>query len=392
MRICCMTSAYPDFPGAFRGSFVWKSNLLLKKLGCDIVTVTPLIFDKSRAQEEDESGPVIRFPFCSGNRTLFSYRRIPVFRMPLYLISGMLAGLRAIRVQKSDVIVAHWLVPTGPVAVLCGLLTRKPVVLLAHGTDVMTWGRKAWLRPLFGFLMRRSAAIVVNSEQVRDELVGLGADIEKTVIVRACGVDTTLFSPDTDGTVVRQEFKIPSRNAVVLFVGGLNYCKAIDVLIHAFAEVSDEKTKLLLVGSGDDRENLEKLAAELEISKNVIFAGSRPPEAIPGIMAASDIFVLPSRQEGMGLVVLEAMASGKPIVASRAGGIPSIVTDGTNGILFDTDDPDDLAEKLTSVLNDRALREELAVNARRSAIEKYSSDIQARILLDLLEKVAPSDA
>jgi len=186
---------------------------------------------------------------------------------------------------------------------------------------------------------------------------------EKIVVIPN-GVDTERFSPRTPPS-------LNSNEKMVLACGRLVKAKGFDLLIRAAAELKSVQVKFVIVGTGKQKKELLKLARELEVEKKVIFLGSVPYEELPGVYASSDVVVVPSRKEAASRVVLEAMASGKPVVASRTGGIKEFIRDGEWGFFFEPGNFRDLAQKLLTLLSDKKLALKMGRRGREEA-EKYS--------------------
>jgi glycosyltransferase involved in cell wall biosynthesis len=161
----------------------------------------------------------------------------------------------------------------------------------------------------------------------------------------------------------------------ILYVGGLREGKGVDILIRALVRIKSEhpKVKLHIVGTGSSSSYLKALSVQEGMERNVIFWGQADYFSIPKFYIGADICVFPSKHEAFGIVILEAMASGKPVVASNAGGIPEIISDGENGILVKPDDPDALAESILTLLRNDTLRNRLSGNALKTAAN-YSWD------------------
>ncbi len=184
------------------------------------------------------------------------------------------------------------------------------------------------------------------------------------------GVDCRRFRPELDGEAVRARYGLHGVK-VVLFVSALtkwHRYKGLPVLLQAI-QLSKSRmpdVRLLVVGDGDQRPSYEAMARSSGIGDRVIFAGDVPEEDLPYHYAASDVLVLPSldRSEGFGVVLLEANACGKAVLASRVGGIPSYVKDGCNGVLVEPRDPAMLARKLIALLNEKSVD---AVSCREAA-------------------------
>ncbi|MGN6379882.1 MAG: glycosyltransferase [Gaiellales bacterium] len=263
---------------------------------------------------------------------------------------------------KPDVVYAHYLVPTGLVGIAAAAAAHAPLVVTAHGGDVAN----ARSNPLLGLLtrrvVRRSAAVVAVSGYVAGRLPPGGSRVE----VIDCGVDTRLFAPSpraADG---------PPR---YLFVGSLDERKNPRRLLRAFSQLEDGS--LAVVGGGP-------LEAELRAAAppGVEFAGRLTPEGVRDRLAASDVLVAPSLVEPQGQQVLEALASGRPVVATRIGG-PAEVVDERCGMLVDPLDVDSIADGMR-----RAAQLPIPCPAAVEAAAAHSREVQVGRIDALLSEVA----
>jgi D-inositol-3-phosphate glycosyltransferase len=187
------------------------------------------------------------------------------------------------------------------------------------------------------------------------------------------GIDLDLFYP-RGREASRAELGLEKARPVILWVGRLEKLKGVDILVGAAAQLAEREFTLLVVG-GDDRSRdlLEELNAQAiaeGIGENVRFEGAVPHDRLPLYYSAADVVVVPSYYESFGLVAIEAMACGTPVVASRVGGLVSTVNDGVNGYLIPWRCPEPFAEKLEVLLNNPELRANFSVAARRS-VERY---------------------
>ncbi len=196
-------------------------------------------------------------------------------------------------------------------------------------------------------------------------------------------VDYELFQPDVNGGTIRQELGIARGENVVLWLGRVVVHKGIEDLIEAAQFV--ENTKFIVGGEGPYLNTIKRMAKSLGIESKVIFTGRVPKAKLPLFYAACDLFVLPSvsRLEAFGIVALEAMSSGKPVVVTDMPGVREVVTDGVEGLLADPLNAEDLAEKINTLLSNPELRERMGNDGREKVIEKFS----IKAIVDRLESV-----
>lgn len=253
------------------------------------------------------------------------------------------------------------------VLILWKLMTRRKLVVTVH-MDPIGSGLFKLIFKLERFVLRavisRADSIRISTEHFsRDSLFG-GISQNKISII-PFGIDVNKFNP-VEG----------EKKTVFLFVGRLSrthYFKGVELLLRAFKSVLEKNggAELLIVGDGDERKNYERVAEKLHISRHVTFLGAVSDEELPGVYSRASCFVLPSTDtsETFGLVLLEAMASGVPVIASRLPGVDSVVSDGYSGHLIE---PGNETE-LVNAMNDAAVRKNewknFGVNARARALE-----------------------
>jgi glycosyltransferase involved in cell wall biosynthesis len=214
-------------------------------------------------------------------------------------------------------------------------------------------------------------AVVANCAAIRDDVQASGLVDASRVSVIVNGIDAGRI-PAGGGASVREELGIPADVPVVAVLGRLVRDKAHDDALRAFATILSRQpaARLLIAGGGKLEGEIRSLAAELAPAGSVIFAGHR--NDVPAVLDASDVVLVTSHREGMPHVVLEAMAAGKPIVATRVAGIPEMIEHGREGLLVDAGATDAAAGEVLSLLGDRALAERLGAAARRRVLGEFS--------------------
>ncbi|MFH1773833.1 MAG: glycosyltransferase family 4 protein [Methanobacteriota archaeon] len=285
--------------------------------------------------------------------TYGNYVDIPVFRALSFIFSGFFKGIK----EEFDVIHAHYAVPQGFLGVLLKKVQRKPLVVTLHGSDITLLAKGA-ARQAVKFVLDNSDAVIAVSEFLKREAVKLGVSEGKIKVIYG-GVPAREEK--------KEEFQLKGR--AVTFVGSLVWQKGVDVLIRAFKGVKEKfpDAELVIIGDGREKKSLQKLSNELGVDTN--FLGYR--EDLNSLLEKSAVLVLPSREEGFGLALLDAMAAGVPAVASRVGGIVEIVEHEYNGILVEKENPEELAKGILQVLENEGLREKLIENGKKT-LKKFS--------------------
>ena len=189
------------------------------------------------------------------------------------------------------------------------------------------------------------------------------------------GIDTAIFKKKED-TNYRQKLDIGNDAVVITFVGRLIYAKGVQDLISAFSKIKDTapEIKVLIVGDGPYRANLENLAYQTDCASSILFLGQKNQDEVIDVLSATDIFVNPSYSEGLGISVMEAASIGLPIIATDVGGTREIITTDKTGILVKARDVGQLAEALCRLCANAELREKLGKNARILAERKFNWD------------------
>jgi glycosyltransferase involved in cell wall biosynthesis len=240
-------------------------------------------------------------------------------------------------------------------------------------------------------LMDRSDALIAVSKYTTEELTELYGIKEEKIHVIYNGVDILKFKPRPNRAELRREFELEGKKKIVLFVGRLYHRKGLEILLHSIPSVLRDvkEVKIAISGTGfkNKEESLRKLARKLEIEDYVSFLGYVPDEKLPDLYAASDIFVLPAIYENFPFAILEAQATGLPVITTKVGGIPEFLVDNENGFLIDPGDSDQLSQKILTLLQDPKLSREMGERGRRLIEEKFSWGLITSQVIDLYHKL-----
>jgi phosphatidylinositol alpha-1,6-mannosyltransferase len=228
-------------------------------------------------------------------------------------------------------------------------------------------------RSMYKKALDNASDVISVSHYIRDR-VRQDFGVDSTVI--PLSVDTEKFKPVADKSALRRELGLPDVPLVFMVSNMDDRRKRADLLIRTMPLVlrSVKDARLLLAGNAGPETvaELNGMAERLGVKDNIMITGRLDEMAVRRYLAASDLFVLPSREEAGGMVVLEAMASGVPVIGSDRGGITEYINEGRNGFLFDSDSIEDLADKVVSLLRDEAMARSIGHNGRRLAASKYT--------------------
>lgn len=361
-RLLVTASTFPRWKGDTEPRFILDlSKALLKYF--DVTVLVPATIG-AKDIEVLEGVKVVRYHYLPIHKweTLcypgaimprIKEKKIRILQVP-FLFFSLYWTLKKI-LPEYDIVHAHWLIPQGIVQ----SFFKKNYIITGHGGDVTSLN-KGVIKKLKIRALKRASYVTAVSKALKKEMLSLEKDI--AVTVRSMGVNCAEFSPEYR---VDNYFNQMGKK-VILFVGRLAEKKGVSYLIEAMKEVD---AKLVIVGKGTLEAELKRQAQEQ--GSKIIFLGPKTHEELKVIYASADVFVAPSitakdgDKEGFGLVFLEAMASGIPVIGSNSGGIPDIVHNGINGFLTEEKNAYDIANKINFLLAHQDIYEQI----RHGAIE-----------------------
>jgi glycosyltransferase involved in cell wall biosynthesis len=268
---------------------------------------------------------------------------------------------------------------------------RLPLIVTAHSLfgehDAIT------IETVMAPNLRAADRVIAVSGHIADQAFQLGVNVHRVRVIRS-GVDIDRFRP-RDRASARRTLGVADATPLVLFVGNLEPRKQVDVLVQAMVEVRRRipAAQLVIVGSGesagvlDQTEGLMRLTRNLELLAAVHFAGRVEDQQLLDYYAAADVFALPSSSEAQGIVALEAMACGLPVVATAVGGLLETIQDGRTGHLVRSGDVAALAEGILALLENEPHRREIAANARQAVEHDFSWARAIEATIDVYREV-----
>jgi glycosyltransferase involved in cell wall biosynthesis len=288
----------------------------------------------------------------------------------------------ALRRERIDVLHAHSFGQNAWASVI-GRLTRVPAVI-AHEHNWAFTGRA--LRPVIDreLIARFASTMIVVSREARRRMIEVERIPPERLVLLPNGIRAL---PPGDGGAVRKELGIGPDAPVIGTVCILRSEKALDVLVRAAALLVRDfpRLRVLIVGDGDERVRVEALVEQLGLGDHVLLTGARTD--VPDILGALDVAVMPSDYEGIPLSILEFMDAGKPIVASRVGGIPEVIEEGVHGVLVPPRDEAALAAAIGRLLRDTDAAREMGTRARDRCRREFSLDRTVERLQQLYERL-----
>ncbi len=382
ITVLIVTSSFPRPPLWMDGGFIWTKAVTLREKGISVIVLCP--HGNGAPLHEDRDGIIIhRFPYffpfraekLSGGRGLYhATRKNPVTALALvpYTLSCIAHAILLTKKYQPNIIHTHWIIPNGLAGACVNLIFKTPHVTSIHGTDVTISSDNPVLSMMIRIISRFTTSITTNSSFTGKKL---------SAIIPGYGPFATIPMGIYCEPCTGPEKKVARETDVILFVGRLIDWKGVNILVSSMKKVRDtvRNARLVIVGDGPERKSLADRVKELGLEDSVTFTGQVSDEELKDYYSRASVFVLPSitvnnQTEGLGVVLLEAMASGIPVIGSNTGGIPDIIEDKVNGLLVPPGDPDALAEAIIRIFEDRDLADRFREAGLETVKGRFSWD------------------
>lgn len=371
-HLITVTTFFPNSADRHRAIFVANLVRALRRL-CEVSVVSPVVYAppvrcirKWRALRNIAAREIV-------DDAVVFHPRFAVFPKLAWLSGvtyclGILSTIDRLRsVSRNSVLHAHFAYPDGVGVALAARLLRLPYIITVHGSDINVYSTHRTLWPQMQWALRNAAYVIVVSRDLETKVrTRSHGAVNNLFYIPCAGFNPALFFP-RDRTIAREKLNQIVRSKIVLFVGQLVAIKGVEYLLEAWNILLTDRRlskfdKLVIVGEGDYCHKLKARAAKLGLGESIGFTGALKQTEIADWLAAADLLCLPSLNEGTPNVVIEAMASGRAVVATNVGGLPEIVEQGKNGILVQPADSLDLAEGLAIALSTNWIADSVAAS------------------------------
>jgi glycosyltransferase involved in cell wall biosynthesis len=387
MNVLFLTHSFPRSEGDAAGSFILRLAVALRGEDIKVRVVAPA-GPGLPASEEIEGIGVERFRYAPRRYEKLAYTGnmasdvasswTAKLALVGFLGADFVHAVRARRSFEPQIVHAHWWFPNGVVGTWVGGLAHIPLVTTLHGTDVRLARTVGVAKPLFGHVLKHSAAVTTVSRWLKEETQSLVPGVNPTVAPMP--VATDLFGPGASRDGDR-----------LLFVGRLNNQKGVEHVLHALASMKTPAT-LDIVGDGPNRESLKLLAESLGIAPRIRWHGQLSQSALPPIYQRAAAVVLPSVDEGLGLVAVEALLCETPVVAFDSGGRRDVIQNEKTGLLVKPGDRAALAAALDDLLARDGRGSQLGKAGRLYALSAFAPESAARRYAEIYRQVLGANA
>jgi len=374
MRILIINSEYPPLGGG-AGNASAHIARALTGMGYEIAVITTR-FRGLPHREQSKGLTIYRIPALRQRLD-----RSGALEQFIFMISASFSALMLISNFKPDATLAFFGVPSGVVGLFLKLIYKIPYIVSLRGGDVPGFRPYDFLfyhkllAPLLRVVWKNASVVVANSNGLRD--LALTFDSRFDIPIIPNGVDLEAYeAKDRDES-----------SPLLLSVGRVVYQKGFDLAMRALSGIKDLEWKWHIAGDGPQMDTLKSLTQELGIADRVIFLGWQSQADLIKQYQRANLFLFPSRHEGMPNALLEAMASGLPVIASRIAGNEELVVDGETGTLVPSEDVDALRDAIRKLMTDVPLRQQMGLASRRRVEAYYSWENTAKQYALLLERI-----
>lgn len=356
-----LTNAFPAyFNDVNSRMFLYNIPKSIADNGVDMLVVCPFFKNSIRTKENYEGVEIRRFKyFFTKIQNLTELGSIPdaiktiygKIQLPFFCFFYLLKAL--VYVRKVDIIHAQWILPSGFIGVILKKIYHKPLVVTTRGSELaIAYNNRFW-EIFLKYVIKNSDYITSNNVKHLEIIKSLIPNVNNISFIPN-GLDYTMYKK-RNKTFIRKKLHLKLDHKIILYVGHLFPVKNVDFLLRSFSKIHDKYTnsRLIIIGDGYLKDELVLLASNLAIVPFVSFLGNLEPKNVALYMNAADVLALVSKSEGRPNVVIEAMASGLPVITANVGDVSSFIENRKNGFIINPDS-EDFLNKVSKIFNSRS--------------------------------------
>lgn len=398
LKVLVISDLYPDNVNPVKGVFVHNQLNQLADCGVNIIVISPVPWSPyilslvrkswgkySKVDKTSDMGRIqVEYPRYLRPPGLWFY---PYSGITCYL--GIRKTIERIYQRfPFDVLYTNALIPSGYSGCLLARKLDVPSVCYVGESDLSHSNLSKSFSERMGYVILNSTRLVSVSKCEKDRIIEI-ANPKRPIEVIYRGTDIEVFKCLNINFELKRRLSLPDDSLVITFVGWLIKRKGVSDLLKAFSTIASRfpEAYLMVVGEGPERSNLDALSKNIGVEKRVIFTGLVKNEDMKSYYSITDVMAFPSYAEGLPNAVVEAVACGKPVVATNVGGIPEVIIPGVNGFLTAVGDVEMLSSNIIRILTDTTLRKRMGEESRRIAEVSFDAKKCATKLIDLFKQV-----
>jgi len=379
MKICIVTTAFPRWENDSRAPFIMEAAKSIARQGVEVKVIASHS-PRAKTHEIIDGIEIYRPRYMpskwenlhkepGGIPEAWSNQKFGKYAIFPFILSQLFAVFR--HTKDCDIIHANWTI-AGFNAWINNLLFHIPYIITLQGSDIYKAANLSFARKITSNTLKRAKKIITLSNSLKNEVMKFEI-LENKIEVIPNGVNTRLFNSDSE-----------DRENLIIYTGSLIKRKGVEFLIKAIPDVIDSYPdfRLMIIGEGNEENNLKDLVKSLSLSNHVIFLGQIDQNSVKEWLQKSKLFILPSIEEGQGVVLVEALACGTPCIGSDIGGIPDVISDDV-GSLVPPENPKALSEAILFYLNNEDVWLKKSKNSRIRATQHFDWDVVGKKIVQL---------
>jgi glycosyltransferase involved in cell wall biosynthesis len=387
MKICIVTTAFPRWENDSRAPFILEAAKSIARQGVEVKVIASHS-PGAKTHEFIDEIEIYRQRYLplrwenlhrepGGIPEAWSNQKFGKYAVFPFIFSQLIAVIRY--TKDCDIIHANWTI-AGFNAWINNLLFHIPYIITLQGSDIYKAANLSFAKKITFNIFKRAQKIITLSNSLKNEVMKFD-NLENKIEVIPNGVNTRLFNSDSE-----------DRENLLIYTGSLIKRKGVEFLVKAIPAVIDSYPdfRLMIIGEGNEENNLKDLVKSLSLSNHVKFLGQIDQNSVKEWLQKSKLFILPSIEEGQGVVLVEALACGTPCIGSDIGGIPDVISDDV-GSLVPPENPKALSEAILFYLNNEDVWLKKSKNSRIRATQHFDWDVVGKKIVQLYYSLLPLD-